>query len=152
MSVLEAAWTWMPAFGCFVSSVALTMTVINLRIYARPAAGRPSAGAVPPDGRPRISVCIPARNEERNLEAVVRGALANGEVGLEVLAYDDQSTDGTPRILAALAAEDPRVRTVPTQPLPAGWNGKQWGCERMGQAARGEWLLFTDADVRFAPG
>jgi cellulose synthase/poly-beta-1,6-N-acetylglucosamine synthase-like glycosyltransferase len=40
---------------------------------------------------------------------------------------------------------------VPTQPLPEGWNGKQWGCERMGRAARTEWILFTDADVRLAP-
>ncbi len=47
---------------------------------------------------------------------------------------------------------DPRVRAAPTQPLPAGWNGKQHACWRMAQAAKGEWMLFTDADVRFEPG
>jgi glycosyltransferase involved in cell wall biosynthesis len=78
-------------------------------------------------------VCVPARNEERNIAAVVRGALANQGVALEVLVHDDQSTDQTPVILAGLCAEDARVRAVPVQPLPAGWNGKQWGCERMGQ-------------------
>ena len=149
------AWEWSPAFGALVSSIALTMTAINLGIYRRP---RPESEALrdaPPSGGPgalpRVSVCIPARNEEMNIAPVVRGALASRGVDVEVLVYDDQSTDGTPGILARLCAEDARVRAVPTQALPAGWNGKQWGCERMGQAARGEWLLFTDADVRFAP-
>jgi hypothetical protein len=149
------AWEWSPAFGALVSSIALTMTAINLGVYRRP---RPEAEALrdaPPSGGPgalpRVSVCIPARNEEMNIAPVVRGALASRGVDVEVLVYDDQSTDGTPGILARLCAEDARVRAVPTQALPAGWNGKQWGCERMGQAARGEWLLFTDADVRFAP-
>jgi glycosyltransferase involved in cell wall biosynthesis len=143
---------WLPAFSAFVSAVALVMTVVNLGVYRRTApraAASASKGA--PDAGPVLTVCIPARNEERNVEAVVRGALANADVPLEVLVYDDQSTDRTPAILAALRGEDARVRAVATEPLPAGWNGKQWGCERMGQAARGQWLLFTDADVRFTP-
>ena len=157
MSAGEAAalaWTWAPAFGALVSSIALTMTVINLGIYRRP---RPEADALRDapagggPGAPRVSVCIPARNEEMNVGPVVRGALASRGVEVEVLVYDDQSTDGTPGILARLCTEDARVRAVETRPLPEGWNGKQWGCERMGQAARGEWLLFTDADVRLAP-
>jgi hypothetical protein len=148
------AWTWAPAFGALVSSIALTMTVINLGIYRRP---RPEADALRDapacggPGAPRVSVCIPARNEEMNVGPVVRGALASRGVEVEVLVYDDQSTDGTPGILARLCTEDARVRAVETRPLPEGWNGKQWGCERMGQAARGEWLLFTDADVRLSP-
>lgn len=118
----------------------------NLRMYTRTVRGdRPAARTAVP----MVSVCIPARNEEANIEACVRSVLANVDVAVEVLVYDDQSTDATPAILARLVAEDARVRVVPTQPLPQGWNGKQWGCERMGQAARGQWVLFTDADVRF---
>ena len=102
-----------------------------------------------------VSICIPARNEASNIEACVRSALAAGDVEgapkLEVLVYDDQSDDGTPEILQRLAAEDSRVRLVPTEPLPDGWNGKQHACERMGRSATTEWLLFTDADVRFKP-
>ena len=146
------ALVWLPAFSAFVSFVALVMTRVNLGVYGRAAprtAGRASVGAS--GAGPVLTICIPARNEERNVEAVVRGALANADVPLEVLVYDDQSTDRTPTILAALRGEDARVRAVTTEPLPAGWNGKQWGCERMGQAARGQWLLFTDADVRFTP-
>jgi hypothetical protein len=145
--LLHAAWTWSPAFSALASSIAATMTVINLGVYRRAA----PLGVQGQGARPTVSVCVPARNEERNIEAIVRCALANQAVDVEVLVYDDQSTDATPRILESLRREDARVRAVPTQPLPKGWNGKQWGCERMGRAARTEWLLFTDADVRLAP-
>lgn len=110
---------------------------------------------VPPAAAERVpglvSICVPARNEEPNIEACVRSALASAHVDVEVLCYDDQSTDGTGAILARLRAEDERVRAVPTQPLPDGWNGKQHACWRMANAARGEWMLFTDADVRLDP-
>ncbi|CAN5682681.1 glycosyltransferase [soil metagenome] len=104
---------------------------------------------------PLVTVCIPARNEAANLEACVRSALAaaTGAEGhsVEVLVYDDHSTDATPEILAALTAADPRVRAATVSDLPEGWNGKQFACQQMGMQARGQWLLFTDADVRFAP-
>lgn len=143
-------WEWSPAFPALISSVALTMTVVNLGIYRR---ARPLSELPRSDRPTTVSVCIPARNEERNIAQVVADALSNGgpHVAVEVLCYDDQSTDATPRILEEWRARDPRVRAVPTQPLPEGWNGKQWGCERMGQAATGEWMLFTDADVRLRP-
>ena len=132
--------------GAVGAMVAWGGMLSNLRLYTRTARGdRPAARPAVP----MVSVCIPARNEEANIEACVRSVLANVDVAVEVLVYDDQSTDATPAILARLVAEDARVRVVPTQPLPQGWNGKQWGCERMGQAARGQWVLFTDADVRF---
>ena len=98
-----------------------------------------------------VTCCIPARNEEQNLEACIKSLLAGGHDRLEILVYDDESTDGTSEILARLAAKDDRIRPVETHTLPAGWNGKQHACQRMGEAARGDWLLFTDADVRFEP-
>lgn len=140
MSVLDAI--LLAALGA--SLLALGLTLANLRRY-RPAPD------VPPDDGTLVSVCVPARNEAANLEPCVRGLLASVGVRVEVLVYDDESTDDTPRILERLEREDPRVRRVPTVPLPAGWNGKQWGCWRSAQAARGAFLLFTDADVRFEP-
>lgn len=154
MSAWVESWVAVAAWASLgVSGLALAMTVVNLRVYRRaPALG---VQATPPVGaagdRALVSICIPARNEEANIEAAVRGALASQGVDVEVLVYDDESTDRTPRLLAELCAADSRVRAVPTQPLPAGWNGKQWACQRMGSAARGDWLLFTDADVRLQP-
>lgn len=133
--------------GVVIAAGALVMTLINLGYYCNPRKGRGPAGAA--DDTALVSVCVPARNEEANIEACVRGVLANDWPYLEVLVYDDQSTDATPRIIERLVASDPRVRCVETRPLPDGWIGKQWACQRMGEAARGRWLLFTDADVRF---
>lgn len=121
----------------------LIMTLVNLSLWPRPEPGAAS--------NELVSVCVPARNEERNIRAVVESLLAQDHDAVEVLVYDDQSTDGTARILAELAARDARVRVVPPLPLPAGWNGKQHACWRMSREAKGEWLLFTDADVRFSP-
>jgi glycosyltransferase involved in cell wall biosynthesis len=132
-------------------AITLTMTVINLGVYRRPLSSPRMAG-----GGVRITVCVPARNEEANLEACVRSILASTERDIEVLVYDDQSTDNTPTILAKLIASDPRVRAAQVTPLPAGWNGKQHACWRMSEQATrsesgGQWLCFTDADVRFEP-
>lgn len=142
---------WLVAGAC-VSALALVMTLVNLRGYRRARSGGEPALAHRADGLPEVSICIPARNESANIEACVRGLLAEREPAIEVLVYDDQSTDGTGAIVARLAAEDQRVRIVPTAPLPEGWNGKQHACDRMGRAARGRWVVFTDADVRFGAG
>ena len=145
------AWTALAAFGLLASVIPLAVTLRNLPLYRGPR-GWGSRGARAMDtGGIAVTVCIPARNEAANIEACVRSALACGGAEVEVCVYDDQSTDGTGDILRRLAAEDSRVRVVPTHPLPEGWNGKMWGCDRMGRAARGTWVLFTDADVRLAP-
>ena len=127
-----------------IAALGLVMCVANLRRYRPPPASPGPADAL-------VTVCVPARNEAANLEPCVRSLLSQTHRALEVLVYDDESTDETPQILERLGAGDARVRRVATVPLPAGWNGKQFGCDRMGRAATGEWLLFTDADVRFEP-
>ncbi len=152
-----AAWTLVVALGlgAIFALQAAILGIVNLSRYRR------SATDATPAAPTSITVCIPARNEEANIEACVRSVLANAPRGasddapgterlaVEVLCYDDQSTDRTPAILARLAAEDSRVRVAQTVPLPPGWNGKQHACWRLAGEARGAWLLFTDADVRF---
>ncbi|MBX3388224.1 MAG: glycosyltransferase [Phycisphaeraceae bacterium] len=125
------------------AALALGLTLVNMTIYAKP----PSAVS----SGPLVTVCIPARNEEENIAACAKSVLASEYENIDVLVYDDQSTDRTPAILRELIASDPRVRAAETTSLPAGWNGKQHACWRMGQQARGEWMIFTDADVRFEP-
>jgi glycosyltransferase involved in cell wall biosynthesis len=97
-----------------------------------------------------VSVLIPARDEEANLAACLESVLRQGATVGEALVYDDHSTDATPRILAAYAARDARVRAVDPRPLPAGWCGKNFACARLAEEARGAWLLFLDADARLA--
>lgn len=99
-----------------------------------------------------VSVLIPARNEEANLAACLDSVLRQDATVGEALVYDDHSTDATPRILASYAARDARVRAARPRPLPVGWCGKNFACARLAVEARGEWLLFLDADARLDEG
>jgi hypothetical protein len=98
-----------------------------------------------------VSVLIPARNEEANIEACLRAVLAQEGVKLEVLVMDDGSTDRTAAIVQAIAATDARVKLLTAPPLPQGWTGKVHACARLAEAATGQYLLFLDADVRVTP-
>lgn len=99
---------------------------------------------------PSLSVIVPARNEEATIERCVRSLLAQ-TIDVEVIVVDDRSEDATPDILAALAAEAPRLRVIRGAELPDGWVGKPWALAQGVRAARGAWLLFTDADTWHAP-
>ena len=100
---------------------------------------------------PFVSVVVAARNEERNVEAAARSLLAQAYSSLEIIAVDDRSTDRTGAILDARAAEEPRLKVMHVRELPAGWLGKNHALWLGAAAARGEWLLFADADVIMAP-
>ena len=93
-----------------------------------------------------VSVIIPARNEESAIARAVESVAAQSEVG-EVIVVNDQSTDRTGEILAELASRIPKLRVLATEGLPAGWIGKNHAAAVGAAAARGEWLLFTDADT-----
>lgn len=105
----------------------------------------------PPAECPRVSILVPARNEERNIEACVRSLLAQDYHDFEVLVLDDGSSDGTGLLLHRLARDHACLRVLEGRPLPPGWMGKQWACHQLVQAATGEFILFTDADTRHAP-
>lgn len=96
--------------------------------------------------RERVSVIIPARNEEANIAAACVCVLASKDVDVELVVVDDHSTDATAAILRTIA--DPRLRVVAPPPLPLGWTGKQHACASGAAAAAHDLLLFIDADVR----
>ncbi len=101
--------------------------------------------------RPRISLLIPARDEERSIGPALEAALASTGVELEVVVLDDGSTDRTAQIVRTIADRDPRVRLEIAPPLPAGLRGKPHACAVLAEQARYEILAFQDADVRLAP-
>ncbi|HET9986837.1 MAG TPA: glycosyltransferase family 2 protein [Longimicrobiales bacterium] len=98
---------------------------------------------------PLVSIVVPARNEEHNIGACLATLLASCYPRREIVVVDDASTDMTGEIARALAARSPVPVTVITgEPLPPGWFGKPWACAQGVRRARGELLLFTDADTR----
>lgn len=95
----------------------------------------------------KISIIIPARNEERNLPRLLDSLKAREGEGFEVIVVDDDSEDGTVRVAEGMGA-----RVISSGPLPEGWRGKSWACHQGAAKAEGEILLFIDADAWFAPG
>ncbi len=98
---------------------------------------------------PLVSVIIPARNEESAIEATVRALLAQTYRNLELIVVDDRSSDGTAAILAAI--QDSRLCVIHGEEPPPGWLGKPWALHQGSAQARGEILLFIDADIHYAP-
>jgi len=116
----------------------------------------PTSVDVPEVGWRRVSVVVPARNEERNVERVVRSLAASDYPDLEIVVVDDRSEDATSEVALRVADElraegGPEVRVVAGADLPADWLGKPWACQQGGEVASGAYLLFTDADTRHAP-
>lgn len=93
-----------------------------------------------------LSVIIPARNEEKNLPLILADLKNQVGVSYEVICVDDGSTDKTRAIAKAFG-----VQVISVRDKPAAWLGKSWACQKGAQAAKGEVLLFVDADVRLGP-
>lgn len=123
----------------------LVNTLINLRVLRKPAK-RP-----PPAAGPLVSILAPARNEARNIARCIESLAHQDYPSFEILVLDDHSEDDTAAIVAALAQRYPMVRLLRGKPLPSNWHGKAYACSQLAEAARGEWLLFVDADTIHDP-
>jgi len=100
---------------------------------------------------PKVSIIVPARNEERNLREALSSMLALDYPQLELIVVNDRSDDATGDIIAELAATDPRLQAVTVETLPPGWLGKNHALWLGSRQASGELLLFTDADIVMEP-
>jgi hypothetical protein len=131
-----------------LASLAVTAHVaVNLRKAPRP--HRPHANFTE-----RVSVLIPARNEAHRIGPTLTALLAQKFVPhLEIIVYDDASTDGTDAVIHSIAQGDPRVRVITntSQEPPEGWLGKPWACHQLAQEATGDIFMFLDADVVLEP-
>lgn len=106
-------------------------------------------GMLPPvPDRPTVSVIVPARNEEACLATCLESLVSQAGISKEILVVDDHSTDRTRQT----AQSFPGVRVIEAGPLPTGWSGKNNALTAGAQQARGQWLLFTDADTVHKPG
>jgi cellulose synthase/poly-beta-1,6-N-acetylglucosamine synthase-like glycosyltransferase len=100
--------------------------------------------------RPRVSIILPARNEEKYIARCLDSLLAQDYGNYEIVAINDSSTDATGKIIQEYSARDSRVVYVNASPKPEGWVGKNWACHQGYLASDGDLLLFTDADTEHA--
>jgi len=133
------------AFATLALIVIAAITILN--VFTFPRLNRSPA----PQRMPLVSVLIPARNEAAVIDDTVRRLLVQDYPAFELVVLDDASTDGTAQRALEAAAGDERLRVIRGAQLPEGWSGKNWACHQLSEAARGEILVFTDADVQWAP-
>ncbi len=134
-------------YQCFILAclfVLFGILLLNLVDVKLLSSGEPSAV-------PFVSVLVPARNEARSIEACARSLCTQSYPHFEVIILNDHSTDGTGEILSCLQSEFAMLRVIDGKDLPQGWVGKCWACFQLSKVARGELLLFTDADTTHAP-
>jgi chlorobactene glucosyltransferase len=137
---------WLEVVSCLIALVMTINTVGNLRAFRRladfAADGAPT---------PFVSVLVPARDEERSI-AMCLDSLVRQEYGdYEIIILDDGSEDRTVEIARSIAERCGRVRLASGEDLPSGWFGKAFACDQLASLARGEILIFTDADTVHAP-
>lgn len=133
------------AFPAFILlGIRLFIVLINLasRLYLKD--GKTEHAAT-------VSVLIPARNEIANLPALLDGLVKQEHQALEILVYDDDSSDGSPELVTSYMGKYPGIRLLEGKELPEGWNGKNHACYQLAQVARGAYFLFLDADVKPEP-
>ncbi|HZH72628.1 MAG TPA: glycosyltransferase [Mariniphaga sp.] len=95
-----------------------------------------------------VSVLIPARNEEINLPSLLSDLQKQDYKNLEIVVFDDQSTDRTKEIVTEFSRRNKRIKYYYSDALPSGWLGKNYACHLLSTIAQGNYYLFLDADVR----
>ena len=133
----------------FLASVAKLFEALCARRLVRPLPEKDSAGSSLE--LPKLSVVIPARNEERKLEGALRTVLGQDYPHLEAILVNDRSTDGTGRTMEHLTAGRGDASVIQVEELPEGWLGKNNAIHVGTERASGDWLLFTDGDIHFHP-
>jgi cellulose synthase/poly-beta-1,6-N-acetylglucosamine synthase-like glycosyltransferase len=138
--------------GALSVLLAVTAVVVVVRVLrAERDIPRVRDGDTLPPAPGLLSIVIPAHNEARVIEASVRGLRAQSRRNFEAIYVLDRCTDRTRELLVSAAEGDPRIRFLENSSCPADWAGKCNAARVGAEAARGEWLLFTDADCRFSP-
>ena len=137
-------------FGFLVLRFLVTISNLITRQWLRRASvGVPASAEA--SSLPLVSVLIPARNEQEKIGNLLNDLFYQDHKNLEIIVYDDLSEDNTARVVSDHIKKDSRIRLMEGSPLPSGWLGKNHGCHQLSLAAKGEYLLYLDADVRVKP-
>ena len=143
---------WMLSYHLAVTAFLLAVTAniaVNWPLFVAPRPRlfdrRSSSAALP-----LVSILVPARNEASRIVRCLQSLAAQDYPNYEIIALDDHSGDATASLIASLGFTNEAGssrRLLAGEPLPAGWTGKAWACHQLAAAARGDFLLFTDADT-----
>jgi len=99
-----------------------------------------------------VSILVPARNEELRIKQCLEALMAQTDNSIEIIVLDDRSTDDTSNIIQKIIKADIRAKMISGSNLPDGWVGKNWACHQLAKAAKGDYLLFIDADTILSEG
>ncbi|MFP4555826.1 MAG: glycosyltransferase [Bacteroidales bacterium] len=135
----------------YISLFLLIIVLLRFFIAVLNYITRPVLPKTKPTENPLVSVLIPARNEEDNIDRIINWLLAQTYTNIEIIIYNDQSTDNTSAIVQQYANKHKNIILIEGIELPKGWLGKNFGCHQLAQAANGDYLLYLDADVTVSP-
>ena len=138
---------WISLLVLLASAAGFVEIAFGIRKIGQLKDVEPESGSNPP----RVSIVFSALNEADTIEHALRSTLALDYPGIEIIAINDRSTDGTGSILDKLGGQHPAIRVLHIKHLPPGWLGKNHALNEGGKRAGGDYLLFTDADVVFEP-
>ena len=102
-----------------------------------------------PVSTPKVTIIVPARNESHIVGQCLQSLLKQDYPDFEIILVDDHSEDNTFEIASSLAKQDSRLSVVRSVELPGDWRGKAWANQQGAALSKGNWLLFTDADILF---
>lgn len=128
--------------------VACVFLLVRIGVTMSNLLGRQWLKEASPEVMPLVSILIPARNEEKNIGMLLQSILEQDYPSIEVIVYDDESTDATAPIVQGYTRHDDRIKLIQGKYLPDIWLGKNYACHQMALQARGDYFLFLDADVR----
>lgn len=134
-----------------IAYAAIAYLVVRILVSFVNLASRPHLGKGEFSGNPLVSVLIPARNEEFTIGRLLDDLKELKYNNLEILVYDDESTDQTRSVIMDKSLLDKRIRYLQGKVLLPGWLGKNHACHQLAKASKGGYLMFLDADVRVIP-
>ncbi len=134
-----------------ITSIVFIFLILRLIVAAYNYFSKPSLPFGNTQSNKKVSILIPARNEELSILTLLKSISEQNYQNYEVIILDDASSDNTYKHAKKYADAHPKFRIIKGDKLPTGWTGKNYACKQLAKAASGDYLLFVDADVKLYP-